>query len=146
MAPQQAAGHAEIRRQIERLVDAIQRRSIDLMESIYAPDIVSFDVNPPMRRVGLAAKLANWSDAFQAFQSALEYEVRDLAIDVDGEIGFAHSVNRLSTVSEDAVRRGPWVRATVCFRRIDGEWRITNDHVSVPVDIETGQGVLELGA
>lgn len=143
MATQEAVEQAEIRHQIERLVDAIQTRSIDRMESIYAPDIVSFDVNPPMRRMGLAAKLATWADAFEAFRSPLDYEVRELTIDVDGEIGSAHSVNRLSAVSEDAIRRGPWVRATLCFRKIDGEWRITHDHVSVPVDIESGRGALE---
>ncbi len=144
MRAQQAAGHAEIRLLIARLVEAIQTRSIASMESIYAPDVVSFDVNPPMRRVGLAAKLANWSDAFKAFQSSLGYEVRELTIDVDGEVGSAHSVNRLSAVSGGAIKHGPWVRATLCFRKIDGEWRITHDHISVPVDIETGRGAPQL--
>ncbi len=144
MPMQQAVGDAEIRQQIERLAEAIQMKSIDRMESVYAPDIVSFDVNPPIRRVGLAAELANWADAFKAIGSPLDYEVQELTINVSGEIAFAHSVNRLSVVSKDAVRRGPWVRATLCFRNIDGEWLVTHDHVSVPVDIESGRGSLDL--
>ena len=34
---------------------------------------------------------------------------------------------------------GMWNRATFCFRKIDGEWRITHEHDSVPFDPETGQ-------
>ena len=31
-----------------------------------------------------------------------------------------------------------WNRATLCFRKIDGKWRIMHEHDSVPFDPETG--------
>jgi ketosteroid isomerase-like protein len=29
-----------------------------------------------------------------------------------------------------------WVRATTCFRKIDGEWIIVHEHASVPLYME----------
>ena len=37
-----------------------------------------------------------------------------------------------------------WTRVTNCFRRIDGEWLMIHDHVSVPIDLATGKALLNL--
>ena len=39
---------------------------------------------------------------------------------------------------------GFWVRWTACFRKIDGNWLIVHDHVSVPTDFATGKALLDL--
>ena len=112
--------------------------------SIYAPDIVSFDVEPPLQHVGAEAKGKNWIEAFAAFQRPLGYEIRGLTITLDGDVAFAHSLNRLSGTLKNGNRGGFWVRATVCFRKIDGSWLIAHDHASVPLDLESGRALLNL--
>jgi hypothetical protein len=37
-----------------------------------------------------------------------------------------------------------WVRATVGFRKIDGKWMVTHEHLSVPFDMETYKASLDL--
>jgi ketosteroid isomerase-like protein len=37
-----------------------------------------------------------------------------------------------------------WVRATYCLQKIDGTWLIVHDQVSVPLDIASGNGVVDL--
>ena len=37
-----------------------------------------------------------------------------------------------------------WIRATLCYRKIDGKWMVTHEHVSVPFDPESGQASLDL--
>jgi len=37
-----------------------------------------------------------------------------------------------------------WLRATSGLRKMNGKWLIVHDHVSVPIDFETGKAVLEL--
>ena len=37
-----------------------------------------------------------------------------------------------------------WVRATVCYRKIDGTWMVTHEHNSVPFDVESGKASLDL--
>lgn len=140
----QASDEADIRRRIERLVEAIRAMDLERVKPIYAADIVSFDVVPPLQHVGAAAQWKNWEDVFAAYARPLGYEVRDLTIIVDGDVAFAHSLNRISGTLRSGRRSDFWVRWTPCFRRIDGEWLIVHHQASVPIDVETGRALLDL--
>jgi ketosteroid isomerase-like protein len=37
-----------------------------------------------------------------------------------------------------------WVRATTCYRKLDGMWTIVHEHQSVPFDPNTGAASLDL--
>lgn len=118
---------------------------LEALRGIYAADIVTFDVQQPLRRVGLEGKLQNWVEAFAAFQPPLEYELRDVTITVGGDLAFAHGLGRLSGTLKNGERAGGfWVRFTGCLRRIDGTWLIVHDHGSVPLDLESGRAALNL--
>ena len=144
MATQHAVDEAGIRQQIDKLVEAIRAMDLEGVKPIYAPDIVSFDVGPPLQHVGAEAKWRNWVDAFTAFKRPLSYEIRNLTITLDGDVAFGHSLNRLSGTLKNGNRSGFWVRATFCFRKIDGNWLIVHDHASVPLDLESGRALLNL--
>jgi uncharacterized protein (TIGR02246 family) len=131
-----------IRQLIGTLADAVRAKDLDGMARIFAPDIVSYDVEPPLRHVGAEAKAANWARVFAAY-TQLDYEVRDLTITVGGDVAFVRSLNRLSgTVA--GRQTGTWVRWTGCFRKTDGSWLIAHDHVSVPLDMASGKALLDL--
>lgn len=134
---------AAIRQLIDTLAGAVRAKDLDSVARIFAPDIVSYDVEPPLRHVGAAAKAANWARVFGAYER-LDYEVHDLRITVGAEVAFVHSLNRLSGTLTDGQRTGTWVRWTGCFRKIDGSWLIAHDHVSVPLDIASGKALLDL--
>ncbi|MEV4290501.1 nuclear transport factor 2 family protein [Nonomuraea bangladeshensis] len=137
-------GQDEIRRRIEALVEGIEAKDLRALEGAYAPDVVSFDVEPPLQHVGVAAKLRNWAKVFEAFEK-VTYELRDLTLTVGDGVAFGHGLGRLSgTLANGAAAGGMWVRATFCFSRIDGEWLIVHDQVSVPFDLATGKGVTDL--
>ena len=144
MATQHASDEADIRERIDTLVEAIRAMDLEGLKSMYAPNIVSFDVNPPLQHVGAEAKWKNWVEAFTVFQRPLGYEIRDLTITVGDDVAFGYSLNRLSGTLKNGNRSGFWVRATICFRKIDGNWLIAHDHVSVPLDPESGRALLDL--
>jgi uncharacterized protein (TIGR02246 family) len=144
MTTPQAVDEAAVRQRIDTLAEAIRAMDLEGMKAIYAPDIVSFDVQPPLQHVGADAKWKNWEEAFTVFQSPLDYDIRDLTITVDGDLAFAHGFARLSGTLENGNRSGLWVRVTLCLRRIHGDWLIAHDHVSVPLDLESGRALLNL--
>jgi ketosteroid isomerase-like protein len=47
--PTRANDEADIRRRIERAVEAIRAMDLEALMPIYAADIVSFDIEPPAR-------------------------------------------------------------------------------------------------
>ena len=134
----------EIRRKVDRIAEALHAKDLDGLRQIYAADVVSFDVEPPLQHVGLEAKLKNWANVFAFFRD-VHYEVRDLTLTVDETVAFGHGFGRLSgTLESGAATSGMWVRVTLCFRKVDGDWLITHDQVSVPFDMRNGRGVVDL--
>jgi len=96
MATQHAIDEADIRQRIDKLVEAIRAMDLEGVKSIYAPDIVSFDIVPPLQHVGAEAKRKNWVDVFTVYQRPLGYEIRDLTIILGDDVAFGRSLNRIS--------------------------------------------------
>jgi hypothetical protein len=74
---QREADQAQIKQQVARIAEGIRAKDLDGLRPIYATDIVSFDVEPPLQHVGVEAKLKNWANVFAVFRDA-DYEVRGL--------------------------------------------------------------------
>jgi ketosteroid isomerase-like protein len=145
MGASHTADEDDIRRLIDKMAEAIRAMDFEGLKACFAPDMVSFDVaGPPLQTVGAEAKLKNWEIAFTVFQPPLGYEIRDLAITVGNDVAFGHSFNRFSGASQNGDGIGPWVRYTAGFRKIDGNWFIAHDQVSLPVDFASGRALLNL--
>jgi ketosteroid isomerase-like protein len=135
---------AATRRQIEKVVEGLRAKDLDTLREPYARDVVSFDVEPPLQHVGIEAKLANWARVFEVFET-VDYELRDLRLITGSDVAFGHAFGRLSgTMKNGVATAGMWVRVTYGLRKIDGTWRIAHDQVSVPLDILSGTGIVDL--
>jgi ketosteroid isomerase-like protein len=144
MATQHEIDEADIRRRVDALVEAVRAMDLEAVKPAYAPDLVSFDIVPPLQHVGAEAKWNNWVDVFTAYRRPLGYETRDLTVTVGDDVAFAHSLNRISGTLANGDSSGYWVRWTACFRKIDGSWLIAHDQVSVPLDVKSGRAMLDL--
>ncbi|GII52006.1 hypothetical protein Pth03_03950 [Planotetraspora thailandica] len=144
MSTQREADEAEIRQHVSKIIEGLRAKDLECLKQLYATDVVSFDVEPPLQHVGIEAKLKNWEKVFTFFQD-VTYEVRDLTLTVSDDVAFGHGFGRLGgTLKNGTATSGMWVRATFCFRKIDGNWLIAHDQVSVPLDILSGKGVTDL--
>ena len=75
-----------IRQRVEALMKALRAKDIDGITSLYAPNLVSFDIAPPLRSVGADNKRRAWQEAFAAFTGPISYEVRDLNVTTHGDL------------------------------------------------------------
>jgi len=131
---------AEVRSRLDAIIDGLRNKDLEALRGIYAPDVVSFDVEPPLQHVGTDAKLENWARVFTVFEK-VDYELRDLTVTVSGDLAVGHGFGRVSgTLKNGVVTDGMWVRATFVFRHRDDGWVIVHDQASVPLDMATGQG------
>ncbi|HWD77554.1 MAG TPA: nuclear transport factor 2 family protein [Kribbella sp.] len=133
-----AVSEAELRERIDVLLDAVRTGDLTALKTIFAPDIVSFDIEPPLRHPGAGKKMANWEAVFQAFQVPLEYDVRDLTVLVDGDLAVVYSLNHMNATMAAGGKIDYWLRWTSAWRKLDGEWMVVHDHVSVPTDFAGG--------
>ena len=95
---------AHIRQRVEDIVKALNAKDIDAVMSVFAPDVVSYDIAiETLRYVGADSKRQEWQKAFAAF-SSIAYEVRDLNVTTQGELAFVHALNH-SRARWPAVKR-----------------------------------------
>jgi ketosteroid isomerase-like protein len=140
---EKAVAEALIRQRIESYAKAIVAKDIDGVMSFFAPNVVSFDLAPPLRYFGADNKRRRWQEDF-ALHRSIAYEVRDLTVTTHGDVAFVHAVNHFTGTLANGQVNDAWVRWTACFQRIEGAWLIVHDHVSVPTDLEHGRAVLNL--
>ena len=123
---------AEIRALIDDWARAVRAKDVEAVMRHYSADVVAFDLAPPLRYAGadaLRASLAAW---FRTFRGPVGYDIRDLDVTAGEDVAFCRSLNRISGTRTDGETTDVWVRATVGLRKIDGAWKVTHEHASVP--------------
>jgi uncharacterized protein (TIGR02246 family) len=135
---------AAIQGLLDDCIRSLRDKNIEGVMSIYAPEVVSFDIIPPLRYVGADAFRKVWEEVFLVYQGPIYYEIHDLDITMGDEVAFTHSLNRISGTMNNGQKTDLWLRWTACFRKINGKWLIVHHHNSVPVDLEQGEAVLSL--
>jgi len=138
-----ATEEAAIRKLIDGFVRAIRAKDIEGVMSVFSPDVVSFDISPPLQHGGGDAFVKRWQALFDSYQTPIAYELRELSIDASDEVAFSHSLNRMSGTMTNGVKTDRWLRWTACYRKINGAWLIVHEQVSVPVDMRSGKALLD---
>ncbi len=136
----------EIRNVLTRWEAAFRAKDADAVMSVYGPGevVVAFDIVPPLAKVGRDAYRRNYEEFFAMFSGPLEVELRNVRIVAAADVAFLHCFDRMSGILHGGEHFDLWLRVTSGLRKIDGEWRIIHDHVSVPTHFETGTAALDL--
>lgn len=123
---------AQIGDLIESWTKALRAKNIDALMSHYTPDVLLYDLAPPLVHRGAEVYRKSWEQWLPTFQGPVGYEIRNLRITTGDDVAFSTSLNRLSGLRTSGEQTDVWVRATVCYRKVDGKWLVTHEHVSVP--------------
>jgi len=134
----------QVRAVVDRIAAAIRDKDVDAVMAHYAPDIVAFDLLPPLQYRGAAMIRKRLSQWLSSFQGPIGFEMRDLVITAGDDVAFCHSLNRVTGRTTQGKKIDMSWRATLCCRKIDGRWMVTHGHSSVPFDMESGQASLDL--
>ncbi|ANJ75276.1 SgcJ/EcaC family oxidoreductase [Ralstonia insidiosa] len=130
-----ANDEAQVRALIEEWAAAVRAKDVDAVMRHYAPDVVVFDVMPPLFVKGADAYRRNWQGWFDALEGQADFQFVELHLEVSGDLAYCFSVNRLRARYRDGAKHDAQTRATVCFRKIDGRWLVVHEHASVPMPV-----------
>ncbi len=132
---------------LDTYVQAVQNKDFDTLKSCYAPNLLAYDMLPPLAYKGFQAYGKLWETCFSCFEGPIQYHQHDAQIHIDQDIAFAYALVRMggNMKNEQGAEAGfMWFRSTLCFQQINQQWLIIHEHTSVPVDIETGKACMEL--
>lgn len=127
-----------------RFAAAFDAKDVKAIMRLYepGPGLFVFDVTPPRQHVGSADYRADWEDTFKATRGPVHLSISHLSVTVVGPVAYGHSIQTAQFTRKDGSKGDLVVRVTDVYRRIHRRWLIVQEHVSVPVDIDTGKADL----
>lgn len=120
---------AKIRTLIDQRAGALHAKNAEGVVACRTSDYVQFSLAPPLAHATDVKNLNAW---FATWQSPIGSEARDLRIAVSGDFAFSYGLSRMTGTKTDGVEVDLWFRETLCFRKVDGAWKIAHEHTSVP--------------
>ena len=139
--PAKADAREDIKALEDRFIAAVKAKDLDAIMKVYIPDqtLFVFDVEPPRQYVGAAAYRKDWQAFLDSFNGAITFELTDLDIATDDNLAYSHSIQRVAGTDKQGKKLDLTVRVTDVYKKINGNWLVIHEHVSVPVDLDTGK-------
>ena len=121
-----------IRNLIEEWAAAVRVKDFDGILRHHSPEIVMFDVPPPLQSNGLDAYRKTWELFFSWAHEHVMFDVVEMRITCDEEVAFAAAVMRCAGEEPSGENIDLEFRLTVGLRKINGQWTVTHEHHSIP--------------
>lgn len=127
-----------------RFADAFNAKDVSAIMGVYrpGPGLFVFDVTPPRQHVGWTDYRADWENTFKTTPGPIHFSISHLSITVVGPVAYGHSIQKVMFTRKSGSKAELVVRVTDVYRKLHGKWLIVQEHVSVPVDLDTGKADL----
>jgi len=130
----------EVLSQIELWDAAIIGKKIEHLVDQCARDISMFDLSSQI--LGVDAYKEEWMKFSPYFNDYTQIVRRDMKIHATDELAVIHCHSKVeNTLLKDQVRM-PWCRTTLCMQKKNGQWLVVHQHISMPIDMMTGQVII----
>jgi ketosteroid isomerase-like protein len=134
----------EIRNEFAEWFSDAAARDVDALMTKIADDAHSFEHQVPLEYVGAEAIRKSCEQGFDAVAGEFRWDVPDLQVLVRDDIAVTWGLNRMRSRPLGEAMIETWSRGTRVFQKIDGRWKMIHQHVSFPVDPETGEARTDL--
>jgi ketosteroid isomerase-like protein len=119
---------------LEARADAVRRQDVPTILAHHEPDMVMFDLPPPLQCKGIEAYKKTWDLLFRYHKPGTAFDIQELTVTAGQDVAFAVAIMRCGpdSSSNPADKDGFLFRLTVGLRKVDGHWRVSHEHHSVP--------------
>lgn len=127
-----AKNEAKVREVIDSWAKAVSAKDIEATMACFAPDVLTFDLAPPLQHTGRERIKKDMEEWFPTWEGAIGLEISDLRVMADDNVAYCTSLQRISGTKVGGEKPDLWCRSTTCLQKIDGGWRIVHEHTSTP--------------
>ena len=134
-----AQDQAAIKALEDKFTTAFNAKDTTAIMSLYVPDdsLIVFDAAIPRQYTGAAAYAKDWNDFWTMFPGSATFTLSDLDVTVGGNVAYSHSIQHATMTDKKGKKMDMTVRVTDGYKKINGQWLISHEHVSVPVNFAT---------
>ena len=130
--PIDTSDEGEVRRFVEEWAAAVRRRDLPGIIRNHAPNILMFDVPPPLQSKGIDAYKRTWDLFFSWAHDPVVFDISEMSVTAGRDVAFAACVMRCSGRETSGENIDLEFRLTVGLRKSDGEWVVVHEHHSIP--------------
>jgi ketosteroid isomerase-like protein len=137
----------QIRRVYEELSSGCKAKDVGAIMNAYVADqsLLVFDALPPRQYVGAKAYRKDWEEFLAFFKGPVNCEFSELSVVADKMLGYSHTIFHTSGTDTKDKPVDLTMRVTDVYQKIGGAWKIVHEHISFPVDLDTGKPDLSSG-
>ena len=131
---QRGAAESQIRALIGAWADAVRRHDLPAILAHHDKDIVMYDLPLPLQSRGMDEYRKTWDLFFKYHEPSQAFDIEEMTITASEDVAFAFAIMRCGsgTFKGPPEDGGFPFRLTIGLRKVDGDWRITHEHHSLP--------------
>jgi uncharacterized protein (TIGR02246 family) len=137
------AAEREVRALHERWFEATAAKDLDGLMRPIAEAVTSYEHEQPLEYTGRDQVREICASGLDAGDGTVTWTVPDLKIVVRDDLAVAWGLNRV-TAHQDGSPAETWSRGTRIFQRTGQGWEMIHQHLSFPLDPDTGQARTDL--
>jgi uncharacterized protein (TIGR02246 family) len=123
---------AVLRELIAQWAKAVRDEDLAGIRANHHPDMLMFDVPPPLLSRGLDAYMDTWKLFFPMQVRPIAFDFEQVEVTAGNDVAFATAIGRCAYIDGSGKNTDLKFRLTMGFLKQDGKWRIVHEHHSVP--------------
>ena len=117
---------------VENWARAVQTKNLNGILANHSPDILMFDVTPPIQSNGIEEYRKTWDLFFSWYQDSGVFDIREMNITAGNDVAFVTALMRCAGTESNGDKTELDFRLTVGLRKIGERWIVTHEHHSIP--------------
>jgi ketosteroid isomerase-like protein len=137
-------GKSKIQDIITNRISGVKSKDVYKATQDYSDDVILYDIVDPLERHGIQSvkdRLEQWLATLAEIKN---FEIRNIEISTSETIAYCTSLNHIDAINTKGAKLDMWWRETTCYSKINGTWKITHAHSSVPFNPDNGKPSLAL--
>lgn len=123
---------AAIRDLVENWARAVRTKNLTGILANHSPDILMFDVPPPLQSRGTDAYKKTWDLFFSWSQDSGVFDITEMNITAGTDVAFVTALMRCAGTEANGERSELEFRLTMGLRKIGRQWIVMHEHHSIP--------------
>ena len=121
-----------IRRLVENWASAVRRKDLDAILANHSPNMLMFDVPPPLESKGLEAYKRTWDLFFSWARDPVVFNIGEMSVTAGDDVAFVTALMRCAGTEANGEDIELDFRLTIGLRKIDNQWIVVHEHHSIP--------------
>ena len=121
-----------IRDLVENWARAVRVRNLNGILANHSPDILMFDVPPPVQSKGIEAYKKTWDLFFSWSRDFGVFDIVEMDITAGNDVAFVTALMRCAGVEGNGNKIELEFRLTIGLRKIGDQWIVMHEHHSIP--------------